>query len=323
MLNSRELFELNIFFEVIGTPVLTNEIIADLEKPPGRNRLPRDVVRALATKRWSAPLEPMHFRKAAFCNLANQDVPMHGATFLDLDAPNVATGIGVHIDARPLQRVWQRWASGDFSPLDEKLARQIRSAMEGYDPLVIRDGWRQFSDKHFSECKTLADLVAAVDALMASFHEPAQRVLLRITLGILMAPESIARLAFRLFNVGLITRLRDHAPYAAFITQLSLVYICGITKGFLKAGSHDIGDMQYLFYAPFCHVFASNDKLHRALWPALAGHAPAFFIWGDDLKRDLRIRADLRAQDPNRVAGTRPIQLQYSVINAACNRWKD
>ncbi len=138
----------------------------------------------------------------------------------------------------------------------------------------------------------------------------------------LKAPDNVARFAFRLFNVGLIPRLKDYAPYAAFITRLSLVYICGITKGLVKAGPHDVGDMQYLFYAPFCHVVASNDKLHRALWPAVAGHAPAFFIWGDDLKQDLRIRADLRELDPSRVAGMSPVQLPNSVINAACNRWK-
>lgn len=285
MLNTRELFELNIFFELIGTPVLTDEIIADLEKPPGKDRLPRDVVKALAAKRWSSALEPMHFRKAVFHNLMNQDVPMRGATFIDLDAANVTTGLGVHIDVRPLQHIWARWAAGDFSPLDKNVARQIRTVMEGYDPSVIRDGWRPFSNKHFAQCQTLPDLIAAVDDLIECFHEPAQRVLLRITLGMLKAPDNVARFAFRLFNVGLIPRLKDYAPYAAFITRLSLVYICGITKGLVKAGPHDVGDMQYLFYAPFCHVFASNDKLHRALWPAVAGHAPVFLFGATTLNK--------------------------------------
>jgi hypothetical protein len=90
----------------------------------------------------------------------------------------------------------------------------------------------------------------------------------------------------------------------------------------VKAGDHDVGDMQYLFYAPFCHVFASNDKLHRTLWPAVQQHIPAFFIWGDDLKKDLRARADLREQDPQRVAGPIPIALPHSVVNAACSHWK-
>lgn len=322
MLNPRELFELEIFFQVTGTPILTNEILADLEKPAGKNRLPREMVKALAAKRWSSPMEPMHFRKAALTNLLYQDVPMRGATFIDIDAPHVTKGLGLSINLRPLQHVWARWAAGDFSPLDTQVARSIRMATEGYDPAVIRDGWQPYTTKHFAACKTLPELIVAVDDLMATFSEPVQRVLLRITMGILKVPYSDARLVWRLFNAGLIPRLQDYARYAAYITRLSLVYICGITKGLVKAGDHDVGDMQYLFYAPFCHVFASNDKLHRTLWATVQRHIPTFFIWGDDLKKDLRIRADLREQSPARVAGPIPITLPDSVINAACNQWK-
>jgi hypothetical protein len=182
MLNPRELFELEIFFQVTGTPILTNEILADLEKPPGKNSLPRDMVKALAAKRWSSPMEPMHFRKAALMNLLYQDVPMRGATFIDIDAPHVTRGFGLSINLRPLQHVWARWADGDFSPLDAEVARSIRMAIAGYDPAAIRDGWQPYTIKHFAACKILPELIVAVDDLMAAFSEPVQRVLLRITM---------------------------------------------------------------------------------------------------------------------------------------------
>jgi hypothetical protein len=135
----------------------------------------------------------------------------------------------------------------------------------------------------------------------------------------LKTPDHIGRFAFRLFNAGLIARVQDYAPYGAFITRLSLVYICAITKELLSAGEQDVADMQYLFYAPWCHVFASNDKLHRTLWPAVAQHAKAFFmwgddLWGDDLKNDLTAPAGLCAQDPERVAGSVPIRLPGSAV---------
>ena len=322
MLNARELFELNIFFEPIGTPVLTNEIVADLERPPGKNRLPRDIVRALAEKRWASPLEPMHFRKAALRNLMGQDVPMRGATLIDIEAPSVTVSAmgGIHIDNRPVQHIWARWAHGDFSAIEEEWAKVLRRGVEGYDHPAVRQEWKLFADEHFAECQTVEQLVSAIDELLAVFHKATQKEILGITFDLLQAPADVRRFALQLFRADLRPRVKDRAPYAAAITRISLTYVCGIAKGMLKAGPHDVTDLQYLFYAPFCHVFASNDCLHRSLWPAVSG--PAFFLWGEELKKDLRLRADLREQDPQRVAGTRPIDLPDSVINAACNRWR-
>jgi hypothetical protein len=45
-------------------------------------------------------------------------------------------------------------------------------------------------------------------------------------------------------------------------------------------------DLQYLFYAPFGMVFVSHDKLQRDLWPATTTQAS--FVWGDELKEDLK-----------------------------------
>ncbi len=324
MLNARELFELNIFFEPIGTPVLTNEIVADLEKPPGKNLVPRDMVKALANKRWASPLEPMHFRKAALGNLMMQDVPMRGATLIDIEDPSVTVSSmgGIHIDNRPVQRIWARWAQGDFRPIEEASAKVLRKGVEGYDPSAVRRQWKPFVDEHFAECQTVEQLVATVDKLLAVFDKATQKQILGITLDLLQAPVAVRHhSALQLFRADdLMHRVKDLAPYAAAITRISLVYVCGIAKDLLKAGPNDETDLQYLFYAPFCHVFASNDHLHRGLWPAVSG--PAFFIWGEDLKKDLRRRADLREQNPQRVAGTRPIDLPDSVINAACDRWR-
>ena len=312
---------MNIFFEPIGTPVLTNEIIADLEKPPGKNLLPRDTVKALARKRFVSPFEPMHFRKAALLNLKGFEVAMRGATLIDRDdaGVTVSSAGGIHIDNRPVQHIWARWAEGDFSPLEEAWARVLRKAMEGYDPSAVRRHWKPFVDKHMAECDSVDQLVGAVDQLLGVPDKGTQDQILGVTLDLLEVLGAM-RDEIQLSWAADTRRVKDVAPYAAAITRTSLVYVCGITKGLLKAGPHDENDLQYLFYAPFCHVFASNDQLHRGLWPAVSG--PAFFIWGEELKKDLRRRADLREQNPQAVAGLRPIDLPGSVISAACNRWR-
>jgi hypothetical protein len=249
------------------------------------------------------------------------DVPMRGATLIDIEDPTVTVGSrgGIHIDNRPVQHIWARWAQGNFSPIEEAWAKVLRKGVEGYDPSTVRQQWKPFVDRHLAECQTVEQLVQTVDELLATVDKSTQDQMLGITLDLLQAPAAI-RDALRSPRPDGKRRVRDLAPYAAAITRISLVYVCGIRKGILKAGPHDETDLQYLFYAPFCHVFASNDHLHRCLWPAVSG--PAFFLWGEDLKKDLRLRADLREQDPQRVAGTRPVELPDSVISAACNRWR-
>jgi hypothetical protein len=76
----------------------------------------------------------------------------------------------------------------------------------------------------------LAELIPAVEELMATFGESTQRVLLRITLGMLLTPDHIAGFAFRLVNAGLIPRVQDYAQYAAFITRLSWCISAALPK---------------------------------------------------------------------------------------------
>ena len=50
MLNVDELFELSIFFELVSTPILRKEILADLEKKSTAERNSLDVMKSLCAK---------------------------------------------------------------------------------------------------------------------------------------------------------------------------------------------------------------------------------------------------------------------------------
>jgi hypothetical protein len=52
-------------------------------------------------------------------------------------------------------------------------------------------------------------------------------------------------------------------------------------------------DAHYLFYLPFCHVFASFDRLHRLLAPLFL-RPDQRFLSGDDLKRELAASIETR-----------------------------
>jgi hypothetical protein len=323
MINPDEWFELCIFFEPICAPILMTEILADLQKPAAKH-LPKETVKALARKMWQAPLQPPTFDGAALAELqAEWSPPMDGRFPLDSTAPYVEfVGGGVRVQADEVQRqIWARWAAGDFSGCEEEIAQQLRTALDTYDPNRMRKDIGPFVSQHFSQCRSMGELLKAVDDILASRDRTIQFKLLLHALMIVNAPPAVETTARQLFAAGLITRLRDFAPYSASLVRIYFAYLGGLGKEFLRSDKHDLSDLRYLFYAPFVKVFCSADNLHRSLWPAASG--AAFFINGIDLKNDLRQRAALRKENPESVAGMRPVRLPDSVVNQAHERWTE
>src|SRR5207249_3096998 len=79
--------------------------------------------------------------------------------------------------------------------------------------------------------------------------------------------------------------LNDFAPYAAFCLKANL--LLGIGGLLLKEPHpHDLRDLEYCYYLPFCNVFASADRLHRKLAPMLL--RPDQMFVGSELVDDLR-----------------------------------
>jgi hypothetical protein len=63
-LNPDELFELDVFFELVNTPILRKEILADLEKKSTEERNQLSIVKSLCAKMSRSGLEPMEYRNA-------------------------------------------------------------------------------------------------------------------------------------------------------------------------------------------------------------------------------------------------------------------
>ena len=131
-LNPEEIEELSMSFSIVSTPTLVREIIADLRQNKHVDHIPKDMVRSLARKMESArAAHPANFRKLAVINLSCSRVPMEGQVPIDGDRPNVSTMHGGFLyDRRPEQRVWGRWANGDFDTTDEETAVAWRNGIE-------------------------------------------------------------------------------------------------------------------------------------------------------------------------------------------------
>jgi hypothetical protein len=313
-LNPDELFELDIFFELVNTPILRKEILADLEKKSTEERDELSIVKSLCAKMSRSGLEPMEYRDAALHELyTGTPIPMHGAILIDASGPHVKIGGGgIRYDGREFQWDWRRWAEGSFTDEERTLASSYRRSIEEYDPEALCKQWRPTAQKHFGECKTVSHILAKVDGLIGDPDQIAQQLILELTASWLGATEEFTQSLRALMKAARIRRVKDYAPFAISVTRLSLTYQWGLLRGFIGARRSHISDLEYLYYSPFCKFFVSSDRLHKTLWQAAT--TKALFCDGQALKADLKRRAELRKQFPDLVAGPRPIPLESSIL---------
>lgn len=324
MLNLDELFELCIFFELVSTPILRKEILADLEKKSTTERNSLAVMKSLCAKMARSGIEPMEYRRAALSELeAGKPIPMHGAMLIDLSAPHVTVGYGggIHIDGRQLQWDWRRWAEGSFTEEERSLAASHRRDIDSYDPDSFRQRSRAFAAKFFGDCKNIESLIVRIDKLIDDRNPTTQELILGLTVNWLSATKEFEQHLTTLLRKGFIRRVKDFAPFAASITRLTLTYQFGLARGFFGPRRSDMCDLEYLYYAPFCRFFVSGDRLHKSLWGAATTNAQ--FCTGEELKADLKRRAEMRKEFPEKVAGRQPIPLENSVITEMFRHLRD
>lgn len=313
MLSPDEVSELSRYFIFASTPQLVQEIIADLKKERTSNdRVPEDVVKTLASKMLAVHgLQPAEYRMLAISNLCcTTDVPMCGQVPVDARAPNVAVtkdGMGTVYDATPVQNMWRRWANGDFTTEEEGHAVAWRETLQTLDLVTLSKQWQKFASEHFpaaNAASNLPDLLAQVNAMLDDFNPNVQEELLRLLIGLLECPWPQSKLTMALFKAGLMPRIKDLAPYAASVVRLHLTFMIGLGRGFIGPRPSNLVDLEYLFYVPFCSVFVSADKLHKIMWPATSGVNS--FVWGSDLKAELRQRVEIRTTMTDKGKSSRP-----------------
>lgn len=316
-LKAEHLFELEVFFEIMPAPILKLEILADLSKPESEKTDWVSVVKSLCRKMAGSSFEMVHYRKAALGELIEgQSVPMDGRYFLDLSAPHVSVRgrgahHGIHVDGRIVQSEWRRWADGEFTDEERQKGAKLRSDISELDMSAIHKV-RTSMGPLFAHCKTSEALMKEICAFVADPNASKQSLIFELTMSELGAPEAARPIiARRLSQLGAKT-LKDGAPYATSITQILFAWVALQARGFHGQRKSDMCDLEYLYYAPFCKIFASCDRLHKTLWNAATTKA----IWCDgfELLQDLATRAELRKSDPDRVKGPRPIPLEGSVI---------
>jgi len=222
---------------------------------------------------------------------------MIGQVPVDGSAPNVHVTKdrrGVFYDSTPEQILWARWANGEFGVEDELTATTWRNGIEKIDLDGLATVWKEFSYGHFSSARNQDELISAVAVFLKDSIPAVQREILNMTLDLVKASAQDRRVAHALMNIGEMRSVLEFVPYAASVLRLFLAFVCGLARGFIGPRPTNYIDLQYLYYSPFCMVFVSNDKFHREMWRATTGvHS---FVWGQDLKDDLRQRVATRGK---------------------------
>ncbi len=292
--------------------------------------MPENVVRTLATRiRRMEMTTPVNFRKAALGNLRGVEVPMNGTVPVDSEASNVHAspdGRRLLYDATVEQELWDRWSTGDFSTDDAEVAALWRDGLSRVNMKAVGQRWREFVDDHIGRSASMKEIVQRVDRLISLPSREIQTRMAAVLIAFLRADiAEVTRLGFFLVTNPRST-LVTVAPYAASILRLYLTFVAAISYELIQLRPSNYADLQYMFYAPFCMAFASNDNLHKRLWCAASG--PAIFIDGARLQIDLAKRAEWRAglseEERSQHYATHshyPVDIEGSIVNEVWNRW--
>jgi len=277
---------LDNFFLTNITPLFYIETLADLEKEIVKNRTPEQVVGDLANKTPARGSYPnIHHFDLIVQDLLGNKVPMKNYPVIGGGETRLSTEgkVGVHFEQFPEAKAFERWQAGDFLEIERGLAKQWREALSnltfdltiGIVKNIVPAG------KKFSNLQQIKDFV---DIFITG--KPKEN--LYLLFHILGVPEKAQNIILEKWYKEKQPPLHRFAPYAAYVFKVDLFFYLALSQGFIaKEKASNKIDLSYLYYLPFCMVFASNDNLHEKTVPLFSERGQTF-VKGIDLKADLK-----------------------------------
>lgn len=289
MLSHRESIFLDKHFEQNVTSYLVVEVMADLAKILPGQKDPQQYVRKLAQKFGGSGGVVNHDHyDLCMQSLLGARIPMMGSIIPDnwFQAPNG----GVLIDLSPWNAAIMKWARGDFSASEEVAAAAWQRVKQAPSFNAL---WTNLIEKPKVIMPTVKSRDELRDAALHLADDAAlQAVWLRNLFALFQLPVSVQGFILDRWEREEKPLLRTFAPYAHFCLRIWLSLLAAIRNRLtVEWKPTHITDIFYLHYLPFCMVFASDDKLHRALAPTLIRDDQSF-ITGKQLKGALKTEMD-------------------------------
>lgn len=274
---------LDTFYYSNITPLFFVETLADLEKKDAVGQTPEQVVGTLAHKtpvQWGRP--NAYHGTLCILNLLGTQITMDRRIVVLEGSYVMANGRqGVISDIPPEMEALVRWQNGEFLEVEQRFAREWRRELSALDldslrvPLV---GGAKIRD--------LADAKREAEKFVRQNEN--RYAVLGLALDRLHIPNRYWGTILRRWEAEGKPRIVEFAPYAAHVLTVEMFFSFALGAGLESTvrKSHKV-DLAYLYYLPFCMVFASNDRFHeRTARLFLTGEQ--VFIWGSYLKSDLR-----------------------------------
>jgi hypothetical protein len=288
-LNLNEAVWFDHFFLANVCPLLFAETLADLAKPERDGRTGEDEVRFIADKSPQMHGAPCaHHQLMAFNNLFGRQValgkgriPITGGRRVRVEGK-----LGTVFEQSPEARAFARWQQGEFKELEHEFAKQWREQLATLD---LREATALLKAAGVTETKskTLEQARAMAASVVRGTDRLADR--LRLVLTLLGVRQGLFGPIQQYWSGVGRPPMHLYAPYAAYVVEVEVFFNICLASGLISTErpSNKL-DIAYLFYLPFCMVFTSSDKLHRSCAPLFLGREQDF-IWGPDLKGELRV----------------------------------
>lgn len=285
-LSLREIYTLGRHFNLVVPPILLVEILGDLKKGVKDGGLAREEVSDLAGKLLSGGYGPPYYPLMVIQDLCAGNVPMTGQVpqvgGRETESPNGSKG--VFFDVTPENQAILRWMDGHFDEAEIALGARWRESTKALDLEGFRrerrlaQSWRGF--------KNIDNLHRYVRWIISSTETAKREAILRTVIDAFRAPPSAQQLIFHRWRMMGFPALDSFAPYAYHCFCVDLVFHYGVITGLITTKASNRVDMEYFYYAPFCHVFCSRDKLHQTAASTFL-RINQSYVAGDELKADL------------------------------------
>jgi hypothetical protein len=280
---------LDNFFYTVVTPLFFAETLADLEGEVGKGKTPEEIVGSLAIRTPDMQSTAcMHHDKLLRGVLYGESLPMDGriprgqGQVVELDGQK-----GIFYSQSPEEQALERWHEGEFLDVERQFAKRWRTQLCG----VNREQEYAFYQKWFlmGRPKTLVEVKSLVDAYIDGSPQNSS---FKFGMHLLGVPEQAqAEVIDRWKTVGS-PPIREFVPYFRHVFGVDLFFSLSIASDQIsrirrKGKADNKVDIAYLYYLPFCHVFVSNDNLHKRVVPLFMRDDQSF-VDATELKVDLQ-----------------------------------